>query len=281
MKKISNHITKKVADKLEELFKNDRADFEKKWDDIKIFIEYGMLSDKKFFERAQKFALYKNTDGKYYTQEELVAQIKPTQTDKDNKLVVLYTSDLDTQYTYIQSAKDKGYEVIILDSPLTPHLVSKLEQSIENSTFTRIDSDTIEKIINKNEEIPSKLTDADKELLKPVLEGVISKEKFTIQFESMNETDQPMTIVQPEFMRRMKEMSKMGGGGMMGMSNFPEMYNMVVNVNHPIISKLLKEKDSSKQKEIAKQTSDLALLSQNMLKGEELTKFIKRSIELI
>lgn len=281
VKKISNHITKKVADKLEELFKNDRADFEKKWDDIKIFIEYGMLSDDKFYERAQKFALYKNTDGKYYTQEELIAQIKPIQTDKDDRLVVLYTSDVDTQYTYIQSAKDKGYEVIVLDSPLTPHLVNKLEQSIENSTFTRIDSDTIDKIINKNEEIPSKLTDADKEVLKPVLEEVISKEKFTIQFESMNETDQPMTIVQPEFMRRMKEMSKMGGGGMMGMGSFPDMYNMVVNVNHPVISKLLKEKDSSKQKEIAKQTSDLALLSQNMLKGEELTNFIKRSIELI
>lgn len=281
VKKISNHITKKVADKLEELFKKDRADFEKKWDDIKIFIEYGMLSDEKFFERAQKFALYKNTDGKYYTQNELIEKIKPLQTDKDDKLVVLYASDVDTQYTYIQSAKDKGYEVIILDSPLSPHLVGKLEQTIEKTTFTRIDADTIDKIINKNEEIPSKLTDADKDVLKPVLEEVISKEKFTIQFESMNETDQPMTIVQPEFMRRMKEMSKMGGGGMMGMNSFPEMYNMVVNVNHPVISKLLKEKDGAKQKEIAKQTADLALLSQNMLKGEELTNFIKRSIELI
>ncbi len=280
VKKISNHITKKVADKLEELFKKDREDFEKKWDDIKIFIEYGMLSDDKFFERAQKFALYKTTDGKYYTQDELVEKIKPLQTDKDDKLVVLYASDVDTQYTYIQSAKDKGYDVIILDSPLSPHLVGKLEQTIDKSTFTRIDADTIDKIINKNEEIPSKLTDADKETLKPVLEEVISKEKFTIQFESMNETDQPMTIVQPEFMRRMKEMSKMGGG-MMGMGNFPEMYNMVVNVNHPVISKMLKEKDGVKQKEIAKQTSDLALLSQNMLKGEELTNFIKRSIELI
>lgn len=281
VKKISNHITKKVADKLEELFKKDRADFEKKWDDIKIFIEYGMLSDEKFFERAQKFALYKNTDGKYYTQDELIEKIKPLQTDKDDKLVVLYASDVDTQYTYIQSAKDKGYEVIILDSPLSPHLVGKLEQTIEKTTFTRIDADTIDKIINKNEEIPSKLTDADKDVLKPVLEEVISKEKFTIQFESMNETDQPMTIVQPEFMRRMKEMSKMGGGGMMGMGNFPEMYNLVVNVNHPVISKMLKEKDGAKQKEIAKQTADLALLSQNMLKGEELTNFIKRSIELI
>ncbi len=281
VKKISSHITKKVADKLEELFKKDREDFEKKWDDIKIFIEYGMLSDEKFNERAQKFALYKTTEGKYFTLEELTEKIKPLQTDKDDKLVVLYTNDVETQHTYIQSAKDKGYEVIILNSPLSSHLVGKLEQQVEKSTFTRVDADTIDKLINKNEEIPSKLSDAEKETLKPVIEEVISKEKFTVQFESMNETDQPMTIVQPEFMRRMKEMSKMGGGGMMGMGNFPEMYNLVVNVNHPLISKMLKEKDNNKQKEIAKQTADLALLSQNMLKGEELTNFIKRSIELI
>ena len=281
VKKISSHITKKVADKLEELFKKDREDFEKKWDDIKIFIEYGMLSDEKFNERAQKFALYKTTNGKYFTLDELTEKIKPLQTDKDDKLVVLYTSDVETQHTYIQSAKDKGYEVIILDSPLSSHLVGRLESQVEKSTFTRVDADTIDKLINKNEEIPSKLSDAEKEELKPVIEEVISKEKFTVQFESMNETDQPMTIVQPEFMRRMKEMSKMGGGGMMGMGNFPEMYNLVVNVNHPLISKMLKEKDNNKQKEIAKQTADLALLSQNMLKGEELTNFIKRSIELI
>lgn len=279
VKKISSHITKKVADKLEELFKKDREDFEKKWDDIKIFIEYGMLSDEKFNERAQKFALYKTTDGKYLTLDELTEKIKPLQTDKDDKLVVLYTSDVETQHAYIQSAKDKGYEVIILDSPLSSHLVGRLEQQVEKSTFTRVDADTIEKLINKNEEIPSKLSDKEKEELKPVIEEVISKEKFTVQFESMNETDQPMTIVQPEFIRRMKEMSKMGGGGMFGA--FPESYNLVVNVNHPLISKLLKEKDNNKQKEIAKQTADLALLSQNMLKGEELTKFIKRSIELI
>jgi molecular chaperone HtpG len=215
VKKISSHITKKVADKLEELFKKDREDFEKKWDDIKIFIEYGMLSDEKFNERAQKFALYKTTDGKYYTLDELTEKIKPLQTDKDDKLVVLYTSDVETQHTYIQSAKDKGYEVIILDSPLSSHLVGRLEQQVEKSTFTRVDADTIEKLINKNEEIPSKLSDKEKEELKPVIEEVISKEKFTVQFESMNETDQPMTIVQPEFIRRMKEMSKMGGGGML------------------------------------------------------------------
>ncbi|HRN42575.1 MAG TPA: molecular chaperone HtpG, partial [Vicingus sp.] len=172
VKKISSHITKKVADKLEELFKKDREDFEKKWDDIKIFIEYGMLSDEKFNERAQKFALYKTTEGKYLTLDELTEKIKPLQTDKDDKLVVLYTSDVETQHAYIQSAKDKGYEVIILDSPLSSHLVGRLEQQVEKSTFTRVDADTIEKLINKNEEIPSKLSDKEKEELKPVIEEV-------------------------------------------------------------------------------------------------------------
>ena len=281
VKKISSHISKKVSDKLEELFKNDREDFEKKWDDIKIFIEYGMLSDEKFFERAQKFALYKNTDGKYYTMDELTEKIKPLQTDKDDKLVFLYTNDVDAQYSYIEAAKNKGYEVLVMDTALTAHLVGKLEQSIEKSTFTRVDADTIDKLINKNEEIPSKLSDKEKETLKPILEEVIPKDKFTVMFESMSEKDQPMTIVQPEFMRRMKDMSAIGGGGMNMFGSMPESYNLVVNVNHPIIAKILNEKNKNKKKDIIKQTSDLALLSQNMLKGEELTKFINRSIELI
>ena len=280
VKKISSHIAKKVADKLEELFKNDREDFEKKWDDIKVFIEYGMLSDEKFFERAQKFALYKTTEGKYYTLEELKESIKPLQTDKDDKLVVLYTNDIEGQHAYIEAAKTKGYQVIVLDSPLTSHLVGKLEQFVEKSSFARIDADTVDKLINKDETIPSKLTDEQKEKLKPVIEEVVDKEKFTVQLESMNETDQPMTIVQPEFMRRMKDMSAMGGGMAM-MGGMPDSYNLVVNVNHPIVSKMLSEKDADKQKQIVKQTADLALLSQNMLRGEELTNFIKRSIELI
>jgi molecular chaperone HtpG len=282
VKKIASHISKKVSDKLEELFKKDRADFESKWDDIKVFIEYGMLSDDKFFERAQKFALYKTTTGKYYTLDELKETIKPNQTDKDDKLVVLYSNDVDGQHSYIESATSKGYEVIVLDSMLTAHLVGKLEQTVENSTFARIDADTIDKLIDKNEEIPSKLSDEEKEKLKPVIEEVVEKSKFNVQFESMNETDQPMTIVQPEFMRRMKDMSAVGGGGMsMFGGAMPDSYNLVVNVNHPVISKMLTEKDAVLQNQIAKQTADLALLSQNMLKGEELTNFIKRSIELI
>jgi molecular chaperone HtpG len=281
VKKISSHISKKVADKLEELFKNDRADFEQKWDDIKVFIEYGMLSDEKFFERAQKFALYKTTDGKYYTMDELTEKIKPLQTDKDNKIVFLYASDVQEQHSFIEAATNKGYEVIVLDTALTAHLVGKLEQTVKDSTFARIDADTIDKLINKDEKIPSKLSDKEQEKLKPIIEEVVPKEKFTVLFESMNETDQPMTIVQPEFMRRMKDMSKVGGGMNMFGGAMPDSYNLVVNANHPIISKILNEKDATKQKEITKQTADLAMLSQNMLKGEELTKFIKRSLELI
>ncbi|PCJ22960.1 MAG: molecular chaperone HtpG [Flavobacteriales bacterium] len=282
VKKIASHISKKVSDKLEELFKKDREDFENKWDDIKIFIEFGMLSDEKFAERAKKFTLYKTTDGKYYTMDELTNKIKKNQTDKDKKLVYLYTNDSEGQHSFINAATTKGYEVIVMDTHLTAHLVGKLEQMQENSVFTRVDADTIDKLINKDEEIPNKLSDKEQEKLKPVIEGVMSKEKFNVQFESMSEKDQPMTVVQPEFMRRMKDMSAVGGGGMnMFGGAMPDTYNLVVNTNHPLISKILKEKDKKKQKEITKRTADLALLSQNMLKGEELTKFINQSLELI
>lgn len=282
VKKIASHISKKVSDKLEELFKKDRADFESKWDDIKIFIEYGMLSDEKFAERAAKFALYKTTTGKYYTIEELTEQIKPTQTDKDNKLVYLYTNDVEKQHLFINAATTKDYEVLVMDTHLTAHLVGKLEQTMENTTFARVDADTIDKLIDKDEKIPNKLSEKEQEKLKPVIEEVMDKAKFNVQFESMNEKDQPMTIVQPEFMRRMKDMSAVGGGGMnMFGGAMPDMYNLVINSNHPLISKILNEKDKKKQKEITKRATDLALLSQNMLKGEELTKFITKSIELI
>jgi molecular chaperone HtpG len=282
VKKIASHISKKVSDKLEELFKKDRADFEKKWDDIKIFIEYGMLSDEKFAERAQKFTLYKSTDGKYYTMEELTAKITPAQKDKDDKLVYLYTSNVEEQHSFINAATIKGYEVLVMDTHLTSHLVGKLEQSSENTTWARVDADTIDKLIDKDEKVPSKLDEKEQEKLKPVIEGIMAKEKFTVQFESMSETDQPMTIVQPEFMRRMKEMQATGGGGMaMFGGAMPDTFNLVVNTNHPLISKILNEKNKKKQTEITKRTADLALLSQNMLKGEELTKFINHSIELI
>ncbi|KAA3652073.1 MAG: molecular chaperone HtpG [Bacteroidetes bacterium] len=281
VKKISNYISKKVADKLHELFKEDRKAFEAKWDDIKIFIEYGILSDEKFAEKAKKFTLYKNTKGEYFTMDEYKTKIEVNQTDKDSKVVFLYSSNVDTQYSYIAAANDKGYDVLVMDTPLSSHLVGKLEQMDNNHTFTRVDGDTIDQLIKKDEEIPSKLTEDDEKTLKPIIESAIPNETFTVNFVSLSEKDQPMTITQAEFMRRMKDMSALGGGGMMGMGNMPDMYNLAVNSNHPLISRILTEKDEAKQKDMAKQATDLALLSQNLLKGEELSKFIKRSVELI
>jgi molecular chaperone HtpG len=282
VKKISNYISKKVADKLEELFKKDRKAFESKWDDIKIFIEYGILSDEKFAKKAEKFMLYKNVDGEYFTADEYKTKIEINQTDKNSKVVYLYTTDKDGQYSYIDAAKNKGYDVLEMDSPLTAHLVGKLEQADTNTTFTRVDGDTIDKLIEKDEEIASKLTEEDQNVLKPVIEEVVNKDTFTVNFVSLSETDSPMTVTQAEFMRRMKDMSAMGGGGgMMGMGNMPDMFNLSVNSNHPLILKMLAEKDEAKRKDMAKQAADLALLSKNLLKGEELSKFIKRSVSLI
>ena len=279
VKKISNHITKKVADKLAEMFKKDREDFEKKFEDIKVFVEYGMLSDDKFYDKASKFALYKNTAGKTYTFEELQKQLKSVQTDKDDKLVILYANDAEEQHSAIQTAQDKGYEVLIMDSPLTPHYISKLEQKHDKVSFARVDADTIDNLIKKDDEQPSKLSDEEKEKLKPVVEKVVDKEKYQVTFENLSEKDQPMLVTQAEFVRRMKEQQMMGGAGMMGA--FPEMYNLVVNANHPVISTILNEKDEGKQAEMTQQTADLALLAQGLLKGENLSRFIKRSVTMI
>ncbi|MCF8463773.1 MAG: molecular chaperone HtpG [Flavobacteriales bacterium] len=284
VKKISSHISKKVTDKLAELFKNDRADFESKWDDIKIFIQYGMLSDEKFYERAAKFWLFKNTASKYFTMEEYKEHITAAQTDKDNKLVHLYTNDTEVQHSYINSATEKGYDVLVMDGPFDSHFVNQLEQKLESSTFARVDADTVEKLINKGEEAPSKLSDDEKEKLKPIFEAQAnpegSKRNFTVQFENLNENDMPVTITQPEFMRRMADMQKLSGqGGMMGMGGF-EMYNLVVNANHPKVGEILKSKGENKDKK-AKQLCDLALLGQGLLKGKDLSEFLKRSVELI
>lgn len=284
VKKISNHISKKVTDKLAELFKADREDFETKWDDIKIFIQYGMLSDEKFNERASKFWLFKNTEGKYFTMEEYKEHITAAQTDKDNKLVYLYTNDPVGQHSYINSAVDKSYDVLVMDSPLDSHFVNQLEQKLENSTFARVDADIIDKLINKDEEVPSKLSDEEKEKLKPIFEAQVnaeeSKTNFTVQFENLSETEMPVTVTQPEFMRRMADMQKMSGqGGMMGMGGF-EMYNLVVNSNHPKVGEILKSKGANKEKK-TKQLCDLALLGQGLLKGKELSEFLKRSVEMI
>jgi len=281
VKKISAHITKKVADKLDEIFKKDRADFESKWEDIKIFVQYGMLSEEKFYEKAQKFALLKSTDGTYSTLEEYAEKVKAAQTDKDNKVIYLYTTNSEEQHSFIETAKERGYDVILFDSPIDAHYINQLEQKLQNTSFVRVDADVIDKIIKKEEEQPSKLTETDQNLLKPIVEEMVPKEKFTVVFESLSEKDAPMIITKPEFMRRMKDMSAMGGGGMAFYGSMPDMHNLVVNCNHPLISKILNEKDAQKQKQLTKQTADLAMLSQGLLKGEELTKFIRRSIELI
>jgi len=279
VKKIASHITKKVADKLKSMFNEDRKDFESKWDHLKVFVEYGMLTEDKFYEKANKFAMFKNVKGEYSTIEEYQAKIKDFQTDKDGKLVVLYANSKDAHHQFISAAEDRGYDVVLFDSPLTPHYIAKLEQKLENVTFVRVDSDTIDNLIKKDIEIPSKLSDEEKETLKPIFEGVIAKDKFTVQMETMSETDSPVVITQPEFMRRMQEQQRMGGGGMM-MGAFPEMFNFVVNVNHPVVGAILAKEGDAKA-DAAKQLADLALLSQGMLKGEKLTKFISRSVELM
>ncbi len=278
VKKISSHITKKVADKLEELFKTNREDFEAKWDDIKVFIQYGMLSDEKFYDRAQKFYLFKDTEGKYYTIEEYKKAIEAAQTDKDEQVVHLYTSDVEGQHSQVEQAKERGYNVLVMDSPLEGHFVQHLETKLEKVQFKRVDADTLDKLINKEEEQVSKLTDEQKEQLKPVFEGQVVKERFTVVFESLSETEPPVMITEPEFMRRMKDMQKLQGGAGFSM---PEMYNLVVNSNHPLVSKILDEKDEITKGNMAKQVTDLALLSKNLLRGEELTKFIKRSLDTI
>jgi molecular chaperone HtpG len=281
VKKISAHITKKVADKLEEIFKKDRTDFEAKWEDIKVFVQYGMLSEEKFYEKAQKFALLKNTDGKSFTFEEYSEKVKPAQTDKDKRVIYLYTTNIEEQHSFIETAKERGYDVLVFDSPIDPHYINQLESKLENTSFVRVDSDTIDKLIKKDDAQPSKLSEEEQNKLKPVVESVVPKEKFTVVFESLSEKDAPMIITKPEFMRRMKDMSAMGGGGMNFYGSLPDMHNLVVNSNHPLITKILNEKDEKKQKNLTKQTADLAMLSQGLLKGEELTRFIKRSVELI
>ena len=280
VKKISNYITRKVADKLKSLFKKDREAFQEKWNDIKVVIEYGMLSEDKFFEKAKDFALFPTTTGDYFTFEELKEQTKDAQTDKDGKLVQLYASNIDEQHAYIEAAKAKGYTVLLLDSPIVSHLLQKLETNEENLTFTRVDADQIDKLIVKEDSTPSKLSEENQEKLKTLVLGIVPKATYTVQLEPMDSKALPFLITQPEFMRRMKEMQQTGGGGMFG-GNMPEMYNLIVNMNHPLVSQILETKTKKKQERLIKQSVDLARLSQNLLKGEELTSFINRSFDMI
>lgn len=280
VKKISSHISKKVADKLEEMFKTDRAAFEAKWDDVKVFVEYGMITDTKFYERAEKFSLFKDTHSKYYTLNEYKELVKDTQTNKEKELVYLYTSNLVEQDTYISAAVNRGYNVLIFDGVLDSHFINTLEQKFEKTKFTRVDADVIDKLIQKEENTNSGLTDEQKEQLKPLFEEVIDKTSYQIQFENMSSGDQPVLITQSEFMRRYKEMNALGGQ-MSWMGNMPDSYNLVVNTNHPLITRLAAEPEEGNRKQVARQLADLALLSQGLLKGPALTDFIKRSIDMI
>lgn len=280
VKQISNHIMKKVSDKLDDIFKNQREEYEKKWDDIKVFIQYGMITEEKFYDRAQKICLFKNIEGKYFTFDDYKEKIKETQTDKDKKLVYLYSTNMDEQHSYIESATARGYDVLLMDGVLDNHFINNIEHKFENSNFVRVDSDTIDKLIRKSDEnLPSKLDDKQKETLKPAFEKSADKAKFTVMFDNLSESDLPVLITQPEFLRRMKDMSALGGG--MGMGSLPEMYNLVVNSNHNLIYKMAMEENDEARENLAKQLTDLALLSQNLLKGEDLTRFIKRSVEIL
>ena len=281
VKKISSYITRKVADKLKSIFNNNREDFEAKWDDIKIVIEYGMLSEEKFFEKAEAFALYPTVDGEFFTYDELYNKIKANQTDKDDKLVILYASNKDEQHSYIEAAKAKGYTVLLLDSPIVSHLMQKLETSKENISFARVDADHVDNLIKKDDAAISKLSDDEKTSLEELLKEVVPSEKFMVQLEAMDSAAAPFLITQPEFMRRMKEMQATGGGGIFGMGNMPEMYNLVVNTNSELVGDILNTKTRKKQERLINQSLDLARLSQGLLKGEELTNFIKRSFEMI
>jgi len=346
VKKISSHITKKVADRLQDIFKNDRPEFEKKWDDMKLFMEYGMISDEKFYDQAAKFALLKNTDGRYFTFEEYEKLIETNQKDKNKTLIYLYTTDVQAQFSFIETAKNKGYDVLVMDGYLDMHFINQAETKFKDSHFVRVDADVIDKLIQKDESRESKLTAAQQNELKPVFQSQLpeSKGNFAIQFESLAENDQPVLITQMEFMRRMKDMSQLGGP-MSFYGELPSQYNVVINSNHPLVSRIEEAKEKKCRKEldkyneklkpiedtkadldknlkdkkdeeipqadkdrraelegkikefqdkqqeiltnfgkenkIVRQLIDIALLSNNMLKGEDLNKFVKRSIELL
>ncbi len=278
VKKISAHISKKVSDRLKDMFKKDRADFESKWKDMQVIVEYGMLSDEKFYERSQDFALYKTVDNKFFTISEFSEAIKETHKDKDGKVVYLYTNNPDLQHIYVSKAQEKGYEVLVLDSPIVSHLIQKLESKLDKVSFVRVDSDIIDNLIKKDDKIESVLSEKDQNKLKPLFEKALPSDNFSVSFDSLSPSSPPIAITQSEFMRRMKEMSMTGGGPMMGMGNMPDSYNLVINSNHALINKINGLKGKNKSLLIRK-AIDLALLSNNLLKGEALTTYINTSFK--
>jgi molecular chaperone HtpG len=282
VKKISQHISKKVADKLQEMFRKDRPDYEKKWDDISIFVKYGMISDDKFYDRAKEFGLLKNTQSKYFTLDEYKEHVKPLQTDKEETLVYLYTSDVAKQHSFIEAANAKSLDVLLLDAIIDSHFVNALEPKLEKVQFKRVDSETVDKLISKDENIESVLTKEEEEKLKTIFEKAVSNKSMVLSVESLSPDQMPVTVTMSEWMRRMKDMAKNGGGGGFGfMGNMPDTYNVSINGNHGVIQKILKAEAEEKQVSLAKQAYDLALLSQNLLTGAELTNFIKRSVEIL
>jgi molecular chaperone HtpG len=280
VKKISNHVLKKVADKLEELFKEGRTDFEAKWDDIGVFIKYGMLSEEKFFDRAKSFCLLKNTDNKYFTFDEYKLLVAANQENKDKKIVYLYSSNAIDQHAYIETAKNKGYDVLLMDGTIDTHFVNFLESKLENCSFTRVDADVIDKLIQKEETIVSKLNEAEQTQLKELAETIVDKDQYSVSTEPLSEKEVPIMVTRPEFMRRMKEMAA-NGGGYDFMTGMKDQFNLILNSNHPLMSKVLNETDPARKENMLRQAIDLAMLAQGLLKGEALTKFVQRSVELI
>ena len=282
VKKISSHITKKVADKLVDMFIKDRAEFEKKWDDISMFVKYGIISDEKFSKKAKEFALLKNTESKYFTLKEYEEKVKPTQTDKDKSVVYLYASDADKQHSFIEIANNRAYDVLVLNGVLDSHFINHLEQKLEKTQLKRVDSDTIDKLIAKDEAVASVLSKEEEETVKGIFEKAINNKSMTLAVESLSPSDLPVTITMSEWMRRMKDMARTGGGGGMSfMGNMPDSYNVAINGNHALVQKILKAESEEQKTKLAKQIYDLALLSQNMLTGADLTSFIKRSVEMV
>tara|TARA_B100001093_G_scaffold520485_1_gene616623 strand:- start:58105 stop:60003 length:1899 start_codon:yes stop_codon:yes gene_type:complete len=281
VKKISSHITKKVADKLSNMFKKDRKDFETKWDDVRVFIEYGMLTEEKFFDKATDFAMYKNTTSCYYTLSEFLDKVKETQKNKDNKTIILYTHDKNEQHSYVNAATNKGYEVLELSGPLVSHLISKLESTNADIQFVRVDGDSIDKLIDKGDDAVSKLDEKQQKKIQEMIQSEVDKSIYTVQTQNMSSDDLPILITQSEFMRRMKEQQQLSGGGMQMFGDMPESYNVIVNTNHDLVSKIISEKNKKKRIALIKQIFDLALLSHGMLKGEKLTSFVERSVSLI